>query len=204
MDSDIPSGPPSRAALWGTLFGMVVTLPALFLAVLSSGAGHGDYLFARALFPWPMLVTLDQEIGVPALVMALALSAAAIHVQAAFDPSIALDAVRRSLDDELTSTEMSITMCYAVIDTRAGEVRFANAGHPHAFRVGADGQCVRLTAVVPPIGFSDAPIEECVMSWRRGDRLVLFTDGLVEVRGRSLDDSLELLLAPGPDRKSVV
>ena len=61
-----------------------------------------------------------------ALVMALALSAAAIHVQAAFDPSIALDAVRRSLDDELTSTEMSITMCYAVIDTRAGEVRFAN------------------------------------------------------------------------------
>ena len=117
-----------------------------------------------------------------ALVMALALSAAAIHVQAAFDPSIALDAVRRSLDDELSSTEMSITICYAVIDTRAGEVRFANAGHPHAFRVGADGQCARLAAVVPPIGFSDAPIEECVMSWRRGDRLVLFTDGITDAR----------------------
>ena len=117
-----------------------------------------------------------------ALVMALALSAAAIHVQAAFDPSRALDAVRRSLDDELSSTEMSITMCYAVIDSRAGEVRFANAGHPHAFRVGADGQCVRLTAVVPPIGFSDAPIEECVMSWRRGDRLVFFTDGITDAR----------------------
>ncbi len=117
-----------------------------------------------------------------ALVMALALSAAAIHVQAAFDPSLALDAVRRSLADELSSTEMSITMCYAVIDTRAREVRFANAGHPHAFRVGADGQCVRLAAVVPPIGFSDAPIEECVMSWRRGDRLVLFTDGITDAR----------------------
>jgi sigma-B regulation protein RsbU (phosphoserine phosphatase) len=120
-----------------------------------------------------------------ALVMALALSAAAIHVQAAFDPSIALDAVRRSLDDELTSTEMSITMCYAVIDTRAGEIRFANAGHPHAFRVSADGKCVRLAAVVPPIGFSDAPIEECVMTWRRGDRLVLFTDGLTDARDAS-------------------
>lgn len=127
-----------------------------------------------------------------ALVMALALSAAAIHVQAAFDPSIALDAVRRSLDDELTSTEMSITMCYAVIDTRAGEVRFANAGHPHAFRVGADGQAVRLTAVVPPIGFSDAPIEECVMSWRRGDRLVLFTDGITDAR-----DALDRRLGEG-------
>lgn len=120
-----------------------------------------------------------------ALVMALALSAAAIHVQAAFDPSIALDAVRRSLEDELSSTEMSITMCYAVIDSRAGEVRFANAGHPHAFRVGADGQCVRLAAVVPPIGFSDAPFEECVMSWRRGDRLVLLTDGVTDARDAS-------------------
>ncbi|MEY4955751.1 MAG: hypothetical protein RL409_8 [Gemmatimonadota bacterium] len=127
-----------------------------------------------------------------ALVMALALSAAAIHVQAAFDPSIALDAVRRSLDEELSSTEMSITMCYAVIDTRAGEVRFANAGHPHAFRVGADGQCVRLAAVVPPIGFSNAPIDECVMSWRRGDRLVLFTDGLIDAR-----DALDQRLGEG-------
>lgn len=72
MDSDNPSGTSSKAAVWGTLSGVVVTLPALFLAVLSSGAGHGDYLFARAVFPWPILVTLDQTIGVPSLVMALA------------------------------------------------------------------------------------------------------------------------------------
>jgi sigma-B regulation protein RsbU (phosphoserine phosphatase) len=117
-----------------------------------------------------------------ALVMALALSAAAIHVQAAFDPSIAVEAVQRSLADELSSTEMSLTLCYAVIDSRVGEVRFANAGHPHAFRVGRDGDCTRLAAVAPPIGFSDAPIDECVMSWRPGDRLVLFTDGLTDAR----------------------
>ncbi len=119
-----------------------------------------------------------------ALVMALALSAAAIHVQAAFDPSIALEAVQRSLADELDSTEMSLTLCYAVIDSRVGELRFANAGHPHAFRVGADGECTRLAAVAPPIGFSDESIDECVMSWRPGDRLVLFTDGLTDARDR--------------------
>lgn len=115
-----------------------------------------------------------------ALVMALALSAAAIHVQAAFDPSIALEAVQRSLADELASTEMSLSLCYAVIDSRVGELRFANAGHPHAFRLGADGSCERLAAVAPPIGFSDTPIDESVMAWRHGDRLVLFTDGLVD------------------------
>lgn len=72
MDTEFPSGTPSKAAVWGTLTGIVVTLPALFLAVLSSGAGHGDYLLAKALFPWPMLVTLDQEIGVLSLAMAIA------------------------------------------------------------------------------------------------------------------------------------
>ncbi|MCC6243773.1 MAG: SpoIIE family protein phosphatase [Gemmatimonadaceae bacterium] len=117
-----------------------------------------------------------------ALVMALALSAAAIHVQAAFDPSIAVEAVQRSLTDELESTEMSLTLCYAVIDSRVGELRFANAGHPHAFRVGRGGDCTRLGAVAPPIGFSNAPIDECVMAWRPGDRLVLLTDGITDAR----------------------
>lgn len=117
-----------------------------------------------------------------ALVMALALSAAAIHVQAAFDPSIAIEAVQRSLREELMSTEMSISMCYAVIDSRANELRFANAGHPHAFKLSSDGHATRLGAVAPPIGFSDAPIEECVMSWRADDRLVFLTDGVIDAR----------------------
>lgn len=117
-----------------------------------------------------------------ALIMALALSAAGIHVQAAFDPSIALEAVHRSLRDELESTEMSISMCYAVIDTRAGELRFANAGHPHAFAVTADGQCTRLAAVAPPLGWCEDTIEECVMTWKPGTRLVFFTDGVVDAR----------------------
>ncbi len=120
-----------------------------------------------------------------ALVMALALSAAAIHLQAAYDPSMAIDAIHRSLREELISTEMSIGVCYAVIDSRANELRFANAGHPHAFRLGADGRTVRLGAVVPPLGFSDETIEEYVMGWRRGDRLVFFTDGIVDARNRS-------------------
>lgn len=117
-----------------------------------------------------------------ALVMALALSAAAIHVQAAFDPSIAVEAVQRSLQEELTSTEMSVSLCYAVIDSRAGELRFANAGHPHAFRLGADGALLRLAAVAPPLGFADGGVEEYVASWRPGDRLVFLTDGVVDAR----------------------
>jgi hypothetical protein len=43
--------------LIGFLIGVVVTIPAFTLAVYSSGAGHGDYSFARAFFPIPMLLT---------------------------------------------------------------------------------------------------------------------------------------------------
>jgi sigma-B regulation protein RsbU (phosphoserine phosphatase) len=122
-----------------------------------------------------------------ALIMALALSAAGIHVQAAFDPSIALEAVQRSLRDELESTEMSISMCYAVIDSRAGELRYANAGHPHAFAMSADGTCTRLGAVTPPLGWCEETIEESVMTWKLGNRLVFFTDGVVDARNEAGD-----------------
>ncbi|MEI6738775.1 MAG: GAF domain-containing SpoIIE family protein phosphatase [Gemmatimonadaceae bacterium] len=121
--------------------------------------------------------------GYPAaLVMALALSAAGIHVQSAYDPSVAVHAVQQSLALELASTDMSLSLCYAVIDSRAGELRYANAGHPHAFRLGADGELTRLGAIAPPLGFGEMPLEECVMRWNPTDRLVMFTDGLADAR----------------------
>lgn len=117
-----------------------------------------------------------------ALVMALALSAAAIHVQAAADPAATLEAVRRSIAEELRSTEMSLSLCYVIIDTVAQELRFANAGHPHAFRLGTDGATVRLSAMSPPLGLSDAPVRGGALQWRPGDRVLMFTDGLIDAR----------------------
>ena len=56
----------------GVAAGFAVTLPALFLAVMSAGAGHGDYAFARGLFPVPMCIAvyLTDSIGVSSLVLA--------------------------------------------------------------------------------------------------------------------------------------
>jgi hypothetical protein len=44
----------------GASLGMLAALPALGIAVLSGGAGHGSYAAARALFPLPMLLTLVE------------------------------------------------------------------------------------------------------------------------------------------------
>ncbi len=117
-----------------------------------------------------------------ALVMALAMSATAIHVQAVIDPGVALEAVRRSLDDELESTEMSITLFYGVIDSASGTLRFANAGHPHAFVLRGEGTVERLEAHAPPLGFAQVPLHGATVPWRDHDRLLLFTDGVPDAR----------------------
>ena len=74
-----------------------------------------------------------------ALIMALTMSAMAIHAQNSDDPAITISSLLTSLTDELKQTEMFLSLCYVVIDPERGELRYANTGHPHAFVVAADG-----------------------------------------------------------------
>ncbi len=63
----------SKGTLRGLAIGIVITFPSIILAILSGGAGHGDYAFARLLFPYTMLLTLAQgdTISLPLRVLAL-------------------------------------------------------------------------------------------------------------------------------------
>jgi sigma-B regulation protein RsbU (phosphoserine phosphatase) len=120
-----------------------------------------------------------------ALIMALAMSASAIHAQSTEDPGETLGAVLHSLGEELSSTEMFISTLYAVLDPVRHELRYANAGHPHAFVLRRDGSVERLAATAPPLGMvDDAPATRSV-PWRLGeDMLLLFTDGVSDARDR--------------------
>ena len=63
---------PVRAVVAGIAVGTLIELPALFVAVMSAGAGHGDYVAARMLFPVSMLLTLiEGSIGPISLSVAL-------------------------------------------------------------------------------------------------------------------------------------
>jgi hypothetical protein len=56
----------------GAALGLPVAVLALFAAIASAGAGHGDYVAARALFPASMLLTLQEDhIGTQSIVLAL-------------------------------------------------------------------------------------------------------------------------------------
>ncbi|MEO8946649.1 MAG: GAF domain-containing SpoIIE family protein phosphatase [Gemmatimonadaceae bacterium] len=116
-----------------------------------------------------------------ALIMALAMSAAAIHAQSTLDPGAMLHALLHSLHDELSSTEMFITLFYGVVDKQAGTLQFANAGHPHVFCCRPDAEPERLGAMDPPLGMSDAAPSSRSVHWTTGaDLLVLFTDGITD------------------------
>src|ERR1700730_214428 len=121
-----------------------------------------------------------------ALIMALAMSASAIHAQTTTDPGETLTALQLSLRDELSTTEMFISVFYGVVDRGRGELRYANTGHPHAFVMGYDGDVQRLAALDPPLGMVDRPSRAASRPWARGkDLLVLFTDGISDARNRA-------------------
>lgn len=119
-----------------------------------------------------------------ALIMALVMSASAIHAQSAADPGAMLGALLATLREELATTEMFISTFYGIIDRDAGLLRYANAGHPHAFRL-ADGRLERLSALDPPLGMVEQTPDSRTLRWRSGaDLLVLFTDGVSDARNR--------------------
>lgn len=120
-----------------------------------------------------------------ALIMALVMSASSIHAQSTVDPAEMLNALLATLREELESTEMFISVFYAVLDPARGTLRYANAGHPHAFVVSGDGSVERLAALDPPLGMSAQHPAAGERRWQAGqDLLLLFTDGISDARNR--------------------
>jgi sigma-B regulation protein RsbU (phosphoserine phosphatase) len=117
-----------------------------------------------------------------ALIMALAMSAAAIHAQNAADPGQMLSMLLGTLREELATTEMFISMFFGVLEKRSSTLRYSNTGHPHAFIFKSSGEPLRLEAHGPPLGMTDEAPGASSEPWRKGeDLLVLFTDGIIDV-----------------------
>ena len=87
------------------------------------------------------------------------------------------------------------TLLYLVVDRDLRTVRFASAGHVPPLVVNPDGEARFLEgAPNPPLGvFDSSGHEELTVTLEPGSTLVLYTDGLVEERGVSIDAGLEAL-----------
>ncbi|MGW7299087.1 SpoIIE family protein phosphatase [Streptomyces sp. NPDC054829] len=103
----------------------------------------------------------------------------------------------RNLDDlaqRLGETYLA-TCLYAVYDPIAGELHLANAGHiPPVLVRAEDGRSELLDLPTgAPIGVGGVPFESVRVRVEPGDRLVMCTDGLVEVRGEDIGVGLATL-----------
>jgi serine phosphatase RsbU (regulator of sigma subunit) len=98
--------------------------------------------------------------------------------------------------------EELFTLVYAVIDPGQGRLWYANAGHPPPLLRRRDGSAQFLEGGGGLMGVIDAVYEDYEMTVGEGDVLLLYSDGLVERRGESIDLGLKRLeeaAASGPE-----
>ena len=114
------------------------------------------------------------------------------HGQAAADPGELLTRVNRALAVILkqADTTMFATCFYVVADVERAQLRFANAGHPSALHIQhGNGAAHKLQGHVrhgPAMGiFPTANYVTSSSPMKKGDRVMLFTDGLFEVEDAS-------------------
>jgi sigma-B regulation protein RsbU (phosphoserine phosphatase) len=125
--------------------------------------------------------------GAPAaIVMAAVMSAAGIHATAGDAPDQTLTALGASLAAKFASSDTYLTVFYGILDPINRRLRWASAGHPHAFRLPAEGLPERLEATAAPLGLGTEAIECRTIPWTAGrDLLCLWTDGLVDARNEA-------------------
>jgi PAS domain S-box-containing protein len=103
--------------------------------------------------------------------------------------------------------EQLFTIVYAVLDPERGVITWANGGHPPQLLRPRDGPSLYLEGGNGLVGVEDVVYETYSQGIDRGAALVLYTDGLIERRGESLDAGLERLKSAadtGPDNPELL
>jgi anti-sigma regulatory factor (Ser/Thr protein kinase) len=82
------------------------------------------------------------------------------------------------------------TVIYATLNLNTWEARFARAGHPYPLLLRSDGSTAFLSDKGgPPLGtLSGQSYDEERIALAPGETLLLYTDGLIERRGRQLSE----------------
>jgi serine phosphatase RsbU (regulator of sigma subunit) len=151
----------------------------------------GDYfdLFTEAEHRVHLAIADVSGKGVPAALLMSSLHAALrSNVAHLTSPSQVLGRMNRLLYD-ITSPEKFATFFYAILDTEAHVLVYANAGHNYPLVVGADGGVRELREGGLLLGaFPHAQYEDGRLEVRPGDMLFLYTDGVTEARDGADED----------------
>jgi len=117
-----------------------------------------------------------------ALIMAEVRTLLRAQVSRATSPSVILSLLNHQLYDDLSRSELFITMFYARYNAATGRLSYANAGHnrPMVHRSGEPG-CLELDAEGLILGVKQEVLfEEQAILLRTGDLIFFHTDGIPE------------------------
>jgi len=162
-------------------------LPGLEIAAryLPMSSVAGDF--------YDFLVPDDQHVGIliadvsghglpSALIASMLQSALAAQSPHASDPTQVLAGLNRAIHGKFE--RHYVTACYLFVDTLQGTVRYSGAAHPPFLvwqaRTGRVTEYVENGLMLGPFG--DSPYSAGTLSLEPGDRVLLFTDGLLEVK----------------------
>src|SRR5690606_26800284 len=78
-------------------------------------------------------------------------------------------------------SSMFVTVFYGVLNTLTGEIEYVNAGHNPPYLLSSDGILVVEMTGGLPLGVSvDFAFQSKKLQLNKGDKLLLFTDGVIE------------------------
>ena len=186
--------PPSVAA---------ARLASRYLSASAEARVGGDVVEVIADGAYPRWLVGDTKgKGLPAV--RLASVAATSFRDACAQPGLSLTEVARAVDVSVTRAageEDFVTAVFAELDPR-GWLQLVVCGHPPPLRLSADGELAPLApkSFATPLGLHP-DLQLSTFSVRTGDRLLFFTDGLLEARDRAgrffrLDQQIETLRRP--------
>jgi len=128
--------------------------------------------------------------GMPAALLMSSLQAA---VRASVGPEVPADElcsrVARVVVPNLSAGRF-ITFFFCLLNGRDRSIAFCNAGHNPPILVRADGQVERLSVGGPVLNrlFRGHSYGKGELSLARGDRIILFTDGVTEARNKAEEE----------------
>jgi sigma-B regulation protein RsbU (phosphoserine phosphatase) len=169
-------------------------IPTLKIAAhyQTSRRAGGDYydLFELPDNRWGILIADVSGHGTPAAVMmAVTHCIAHIYPGEPAPPSDLLKFLNRELTKHYTSKSGHfVTAFYGIYDVKTRRLTYASAGHnpPRLLRCGVTAVHPLDEANMPPLGFmSDIEYHDRDVQLEVGDRLVLYTDGIVEAHSHA-------------------
>ena len=178
-------------------------LASRYLSASAEARVGGDLLEVITDGPNPRWLVGDTKgKGLPAV--RLANVAATSFRDACAQPGLSLTEVARAVDLSVTRAagdEDFVTAVFAELDP-AGWLQLVNCGHPPPLRLSTDLELRPLApaAFAAPLGLHP-DLHPSTFSVRTGDRLLFFTDGLLEARDRAgrffrVDQQIQALSRP--------